>query len=66
MGLLRREASGSISFRYDRSWLDWEFVMPVSFSLPLREQAYSGAPAMAVFDNLLPDNGALHRRADAR
>jgi serine/threonine-protein kinase HipA len=66
IGVLRREASGAISFRYDRAWLDWEFVMPVSLSLPLREQAYSGAPVIAVFDNLLPDNDALRRTIAAR
>jgi HipA-like protein len=52
VGQLRRDISGAMSFQYDSSWLDWEFVMPVSLSLPLREQAYSGAPVIAVFDNL--------------
>jgi serine/threonine-protein kinase HipA len=66
VGVLRREASGAISIRYDRIWLDWEFVMPVSLSLPLREQAYSGAPVIAVFDNLLPDKDALRRTIAAR
>jgi serine/threonine-protein kinase HipA len=66
VGQLRRETSGAISFRYDRSWLEWESVMPVSLSLPLREQAYSGAPVIAVFDNLLPDNDELRRRIAAR
>lgn len=66
VGQLLREASGAISFRYDRSWLEWESVMPVSLSLPLREQAYTGAPVIAVFDNLLPDNAELRRRIAAR
>jgi serine/threonine-protein kinase HipA len=66
VGQLRREASGAISFQYDPSWLDWEFVLPVSLSLPLREQAYSGAPVVAVFDNLLPDNSDLRRKIAAR
>jgi serine/threonine-protein kinase HipA len=66
VGQLRRDISGAISFQYDRSWLEWEFVMPVSLSLPLREQAYSGAPVMAVFDNLLPDNDDLRRQIAAR
>ena len=44
-GQLRRDISGAISFQCDPSWLEWEFVLPVSLSLPLREQAYSGAPA---------------------
>jgi serine/threonine-protein kinase HipA len=66
VGQLRRELSGAISFQYDSSWLDWEFVMPVSLSLPLRKQAYSGAPVVAVFDNLLPDNDDLRRKIAAR
>jgi serine/threonine-protein kinase HipA len=40
--------------------------MPVSLSLPLREQAYTGAPVVAVFDNLLPDNDHLRRQIAAR
>jgi serine/threonine-protein kinase HipA len=66
VGRLSRDISGAISFQYDRSWLEWEFVMPVSLSLPLREQAYTGAPVVAVFDNLLPDNDHLRRQIAAR
>lgn len=66
VGQLRRDVAGAISFQYDPSWLEWEFVLPVSLSLPLREQAYSGAPVIAVFDNLLPDNDHLRRQIAAR
>ena len=65
VGQLRREKSGAISFRYDRSWLEWGSVLPVSLSLPLREQPYSGAPVISVFDNLLPDSDDLRRRIAA-
>jgi serine/threonine-protein kinase HipA len=65
-GQLRRETSGAVSFQYDRSWLEWESVLPISLSLPLREQAYTGAPVIAVFDNLLPDNIDLRREIAAR
>jgi serine/threonine-protein kinase HipA len=37
VGLLRREATGAIYFQYDEDWLAWEHAMPVSLSLPLRE-----------------------------
>ena len=40
--------------------------MPASLSLPLREQAYLGAPVLAVFENLLPDNDTLRRQIAAR
>jgi serine/threonine-protein kinase HipA len=66
VGQLRRDVAGAIAFQYDPSWLEWEFVMPVSLSLPLREQAYSGAAVIAVFDNLLPDSYHLRRQIAAR
>lgn len=66
VGQLTRESTGAISFAYDRSWLDWEHTLPVSLSLPLREDRYIGAPVMAVFDNLLPDNDAIRRRVAER
>src|SRR5262245_36465290 len=61
-----RETSGAIDFEYDRSWLDWENAIPVSLSLPLREDWYAGEPVVAVFENLLPDNEDIKRRLAAR
>ena len=55
VGRLRRLGSGAIDFQYDPSWLDWEHTLPISNSLPLREDRYLGDPVIAVFDNLLPD-----------
>jgi serine/threonine-protein kinase HipA len=66
VGMLRRENSGAIDFRYDQTWLDWENAIPVSQSLPLREDRYIGAPVVAVFDNLLPDNIDIRRRLAER
>jgi serine/threonine-protein kinase HipA len=66
VGQLRREASGAVSFQYDQSWLDWESALPVSLSLPIRQQAYVGAPVLAVFENLLPDSDRLRRQIAAR
>ena len=66
VGQLRRETSGAISFQYDQSWLDWESALPVSLSFPIRKQPYSGAPVLAVFENLLPDNDRLRRQIAAR
>ena len=61
VGLLVKEASGAVSFRYDPSWLKRENAIPVSLSLPLREDAFKGAPVQAVFENLLPDSESLRR-----
>jgi serine/threonine-protein kinase HipA len=66
VGRLRREAGGAIDFTYDPSWLDWANTMPVSLSLPLRENRYVGEPVVAVFDNLLPDSEGLRRRIAER
>lgn len=66
VGQLVRETSGGVSFAYSRDWLEWEHRMPVSLSLPLQENRYSGAPVMAVFDNLLPDSDLIRRRVAER
>ncbi len=66
VGHLLKEPGGAISFRYDDSWLSWQNAIPVSLSLPLREDAYRGAPVSAVFENLLPDSESLRRRVAER
>lgn len=66
VGRLRRQSSGAIDFQYDPSWLAWENAIPVSVSLPLREDRYIGDPVIAVFENLLPDNDAVRRRLAER
>jgi serine/threonine-protein kinase HipA len=66
VGRLRRQASGAIDFQYDGTWLAWEHALPVSLSLPLREDRFVGDPVIAVFDNLLPDNDQIRRRLAER
>lgn len=66
IGVLRRESSGAIDFRYDDTWLAWESAMPVSLSLPLREDRYVGTTVLNVFDNLLPDAEVIRRRIAER
>ena len=62
VGRLRRLGGGAIDFRYDPGWLGWEHALPISNSLPLREDRYLGDPVIAVFDNLLPDPEPVRRR----
>ncbi len=66
VGHLGKDPGGAIDFRYVESWLGWEHALPVSLSLPLREEAYRGAPVAAVFENLLPDSDALRGRVAKR
>jgi serine/threonine-protein kinase HipA len=66
VGHLLKEPGGAISFRYEDRWLGWKNAIPVSLSLPLREDAYRGATVNAVFENLLPDSESLRRRVAER
>lgn len=66
VGRLRRQPSGAVDFQYDPTWLAWQHSLPVSLSLPLREDRFTGDPVIAVFDNLLPDNIEVRRRLAER
>ena len=61
VGILQKESSGAISFQYAPSWLKKEDALPVSLSLPLRDDTFRGLPVEAVFENLLPDSETLRR-----
>jgi serine/threonine-protein kinase HipA len=67
VGMLERASTGAIAFVYDKEWLaDTKRAIPVSISLPLREERYSGAEVSAFFDNLLPDNDRIRRKVAER
>lgn len=66
VGQLSRAANGAIDFRYAGEWLDWQYALPVSLSLPLDTLRYTGDRVGAVFDNLLPDNDTIRRRIAER
>lgn len=66
VGRIHMAKSGAITFQYDQSWLEWEHAMPISLSLPLREQAHQGALVIAYLENLLPDNQAIRERVAAK
>lgn len=66
VGILRRQATGAIEFRYSEQWLDRTGHFPISLSLPLSEERYVGERVFNVFDNLLPDNNAVRRRIAER
>lgn len=62
VGYLMKEPSGAVEFVYADEWLSNDRAYPVSLSMPLREDAYKGAPVVAVFENLLPDSESLRSR----
>jgi serine/threonine-protein kinase HipA len=66
VGQLTRHSSGAIDFQYNSMWLTWESALPVSLSLPLREDRFVGATVIAFFDNLLPDNEQIRRKLAER
>lgn len=66
VGQLRKATSGEVAFQYHDAWLALDKALPVSLSLPLREARYVGAPVLAVFDNLLPDNIDIRKHISAR
>ena len=66
VGVLRREATGAIDFRYEADWLAWDSTFPISLSLPLREDRYIGTPVINVFDNLLPDSDPIRKSVAER
>ncbi|WP_020398767.1 type II toxin-antitoxin system HipA family toxin [Kordiimonas gwangyangensis] len=67
MGNLDRSNNGAVSFTYAADWLaDMRRAIPVSLSLPLREERYVGAPVLAYFDNLLPENDPIRRKVAER
>ncbi len=66
VGCFEKKASGAVEFHYDKSWLDWEYSIPISLSLPLREEVFRGERVTAVFENLLPDSDLIRRRVAER
>ena len=66
VGEIVMATSGAVTFRYDQTWLDWEYALPVSLSLPLQMQAHIGAPVISYLENLLPDNQKIRERVAAK
>ena len=62
VGEWKLASTGSHEFVYDASWLSSPLCRPLSLSMPLREQRYSGDIVHSFFDNLLPDNEVIRRR----
>ena len=58
VGLLTKKGTGAIAFQYFQDQVN----IPVSLSLPLREQAYEGNEVYNYFDNLLPDNRKIREK----
>jgi serine/threonine-protein kinase HipA len=66
VGVFTRESSGAHRFDYDEEWQSWEHHFPISLSLPVRADRYSGESVINVFDNLLPDREEIRRHVAER
>ena len=62
VGLLTRLSPGALTFQYDSEWLARTQAVPISLSMPLSRDPYSGELVWRFFDNLLPDNPGIRER----
>ena len=57
VGVFERNRFNAVSFNYSKEWLgDEENAFPLSISLPLDENTYSGDVAFNFLENLVPEN----------
>ncbi len=66
VGSLEKTVAGSLQFTYDQQWLDKAGARPISLSLPLVSQKFTGDIVYNFFDNLLPDNSLIRSRIQTR
>lgn len=55
VGRLRVDAKLNYTFQYDASWLSGPSALPISLSLPLQPEPFTGHAARNFFANLLPE-----------
>lgn len=58
VGLIEETETGA-RFTYDREWLHTPGAVPVSLTLPLREEPYPSRGLHPFFENLLPEGWLL-------
>lgn len=66
IGKLEKTTTGGLIFIYEQQWLNTPGARPISLSLPLTEQPFSGDVVYNFFDNLLPDNPQIRSRIQAK
>lgn len=58
VGILEEQDEGTV-FTYDSQWLSREDAVPVSLTMPLREEPYESKRLHPFFENLLPEGWLL-------
>lgn len=66
VGQLEKTTKSSLTFVYDQKWLKTAGARPISLSLPLVEQVFTGDVVYNFFDNLLPDNAQIRARIQSK
>ncbi|WP_371195974.1 type II toxin-antitoxin system HipA family toxin [Glaciecola sp. SC05] len=66
VGTLSKDKNGGLHFSYTHQWMDRLGARPISLSLPITKQKYSGDLVYNFFDNLLPDNPNIRNKIQAR
>lgn len=66
VGILAKDKNGGLHFSYESGWMTTPGARPISLSLPITKQNYSGDLVYNFFDNLLPDNPEIRNKIQAR
>lgn len=66
VGTLKKGSTGAHTFSYASDWIENSGARPISMSMPLRVDPYTGAEVYNFFDNLLPDSSEVRERIVAR
>jgi len=66
IGKLEKTTKNGLTFFYDPQWLGTKGARPISLSLTLVSEPFSGDVVYHFFDNLLPDNSQIRARIQAK
>ncbi len=66
VGRLIKKSTMDLTFIYDPDWLADPQARPISLSMPLAGEQFTGNLVYNFFDNLLPDNPQIRARIQAR
>ncbi len=64
VGSLQQDYSGLLQFSYDRTWLEKPSAIPLSRSLPLQSQRFSGKKTRPFFAGILPEDEPREKIAE--
>jgi len=59
VGTIEEVETGGIRFTYDKDWVARKDTVPISQTMPLREEPYSSRGLHPFFENLLPEGWLL-------